>query len=68
MGYRITSSTGGKSGKQRVYRLTVPPSIATDLDPNLEFEPELTEDGILYRPVIVKPQPKPSWAKKPKRY
>lgn len=67
MGYRITSSTGGKSGKQRVYRLTVPPSIAGDLDPALEFEPELTEDGILYRPVVAKAQPKPSWAKSTKR-
>jgi hypothetical protein len=66
MGYRITSSTGGKSGKQRVYRLTVPPSIASDLDPELEFEPELTEDGILYRPVVEREAPKPKWAKRKK--
>lgn len=63
--YRIRSSLAGKSRKQTVYRLTVPPDIARDLDPELEFVPELTEDGILYRVVTAaEDEPElPDWAK-----
>lgn len=32
--------------------LAVPMEIAKNLPENMEFEPELTEEGILYRPVI----------------
>lgn len=60
--YKIRRSQSGPS-KRTVYRLTVPPDIARDLDPEMQFAVELTEDGLLYRPVTERPQ-RPSWAKK----
>jgi hypothetical protein len=66
--YRIRSSQAGKDGKQTVYRLTVPPEIARNLDPDQEYTVELTEEGIVYRPAVGEDGPQlPSWAKKPKR-
>lgn len=67
--YKIRPSQAGANGTQTVYRLTVPPEIARDLDPTLEFVPELTEEGLLYRPAASKPVEKklPAWAKKSKR-
>jgi hypothetical protein len=61
--YKIRTSQSGPS-RRTVYRLTVPPDIASDLDPELQFTPELTEEGILYRLVEAKDD-KPSWAKPP---
>jgi hypothetical protein len=62
--YRIRSSVAGP-GHRRVYRLTVPPDIATVIPDNTEFAVELTEDGLLYRPVEGDPERElPSWAKR----
>lgn len=64
--YKIRNSVAGP-GQRKVYRLTVPPDIAEALPADVEFEPELTEEGLLYRPVdarAAKPD-LPSWAKKP---
>jgi len=54
-------------GQRKVYRLTVPPEIAEALPDDIAFAPELTEDGLLYRPVEgADDAPElPSWAKKP---
>lgn len=60
--YKIRTSASGPS-RRTVYRLTVPPEIARDLDPELEFTPELVEDGILYR-LVEKKADRPSWAKR----
>ena len=67
--YKIRKTTAGANKQQDVYRLTVPPDIARDLDPDLEYIPEVTDDGILYRPVEARPVEKklPAWAKKSKR-
>jgi hypothetical protein len=66
--YKIRHSMAGPSGDRRVYRLTVPPEIATAIPEDTEFEPVLTEDGLLYRPVESRPEPElPSWARKKRR-
>jgi hypothetical protein len=63
--YKIRTSQSGPS-RRTVYRLTVPVEIARDLDLDLEYAVELTEDGILYRPVTEKTA-LPSWAKPAKK-
>lgn len=67
--YRIRASQAGANGTQTVYRLTVPPDIARQLDPTLEFTVELTDEGLLYRPAdaTAKEPELPSWAKGAKR-
>lgn len=65
-GYRIRRVANGKrrDGTPYVaYTLTVPPDIARRLAAELEFRCELTDEGILYRPVD-RPQasPLPAWA------
>lgn len=63
--YKIRKSQAGSGGKQTVYRLTVPPEIATRVPDDTEFVPEMTEDGLLFRPVASRPEPDvPSWAKR----
>ena len=66
--YKIRASQAGANGTQTVYRLTVPPDIARQLDPKLEFTVELTDEGLLYRPAdeASKEPELPSWAR-PKR-
>jgi hypothetical protein len=65
-GYRITHLSQPKKGRA-CYRLTVPPSLAERVPEGAIFDPELTEDGILYRirpesaPVDDAPRP-PRWA------
>ena len=66
--YKIRKSTAGANRSQLVYRLTVPPDIAAVVPADTEFVPEMTEDGILYRPVTGRSEPPvPSWAKPKKR-
>lgn len=63
--YKIRKNAAGTKGRQVVYRLTVPPEIARNLPDDVEFSVELTEDGILYRPVVEPAEPElPSWAKR----
>jgi hypothetical protein len=64
-GYRITHLSKPSQGRA-YYRLTVPPSLAERVPEGAIFDPELTEDGILYRirpgsiPVDKVPRP-PRW-------
>jgi hypothetical protein len=65
--YKIRSSVSGPS-RRTVYRLTVPPDVAKAIPEDTEFVVELTEDGLLYRPVDGTREPElPSWAKRRKR-
>lgn len=41
------------------FTLCVPPDFATELPQDIRFSCELTEEGILYRPVV--PAEEPSW-------
>ena len=52
----------GREGAQS-FTLTVPPKIARLIPAEQEFAPELTEDGILYRPVENTVKEVPSWIK-----
>lgn len=75
--YKIRRFTNGQSkgGKEFTnYSLTVPSSIASQLDAELVFECVLTDDGILFRPAMeaeAAPVQLPAWAQgqdaKPKR-
>lgn len=56
-----------RAGKQqgtgkRCYMIGVPWQIAEVLSPDLEYEAEMTNDGILFRPVHDTPVEPPSWA------
>lgn len=51
-----------QNGKYRHYAFTVPTHIAKEVPPNILFACELTEEGILYRPIIV--PTKPTWMEK----
>jgi hypothetical protein len=62
--YRITRA--GASENSKTYKITVPMNIAEAIGLEQHFKPELTEEGLLYRPVpppteeVIK---KPSWIK-----
>lgn len=61
--YKIRKSTSGPT-RRTVYRLTVPPDIAASVPENTEFVPEVTDEGLLYRAVATRPEPKrPAWMK-----
>ena len=60
--YKIRHSLAGP-GQRKVYRLTLPPELAEAIPPDQEFVPELTEEGLLYRPVDAAKPDLPSWAK-----
>jgi len=64
--YRIRRVVNGKRRDGTPYlafALTVPPGIARQLAKDLEFKCELTNDGILYRPVERRPGAElPPWA------
>ena len=64
--YKIRSFQNGTNKKGEPFlnhSLTIPSQIARALSVELEFTCELTEDGVLYRPVT-KPATEqlPSWA------
>ncbi len=46
-------------GRYRHYAFTVPTRIAKEIPPNMLFSCELTEEGILYKPIIA--PTKPTW-------
>ena len=52
-----------KTSGSTVFRITVPVEIGKQIE-GVEFIPELTDDGLLYRPVTGKsraPEPPPKW-------
>ncbi len=58
---RKTKTERGK-GEYTIYSISIPESIATEIPDGMRFEPELTEEGILFRPVLPKKQPPiPTW-------
>ena len=64
--YRIQHKPSGPAGAFKTYTLTLPTAIAELLEASNigMFTVELTEDGVLYRPVHVKPETPtdlPSW-------
>lgn len=59
-GLRLRKVDGGRKAGERFY-LTVPRRIAERLPSDARFEPELTEEGVLYRRVPAE-EPTPSWA------
>jgi len=63
--YRIRRSQAGSEGQQTVYRLTVPPYLAKVIPEDTEFTVEMTEEGLLYKPVPKKAKEKlPAWVKR----
>lgn len=60
---RRSGGRHGASGEQYIaYALTVPNDIAEQIPDGLEFEVELREEGILFRPVR---HERPSWIRSP---
>lgn len=51
-----------KEGRRTYYFITIPPDIGDVIPPEMEFRVEMTEEGLLYRPITVKINP-PKWAK-----
>lgn len=64
--YKIRTRQGGRSGKQVVYFLTVPPEIARQIPPDQEFVVDWDEDGLHYSPAPPEEPmpPAPSWARR----
>lgn len=63
--YKIRRFTNGQSQegvKFTNYSLTVPASIAEKLAPEMQFECEMTDAGILFRPVTAEVVELPAWA------
>jgi hypothetical protein len=61
---RKTKTDGGK-GEYTIYSISIPEGIAIQIPEGMRFEPELTEDGILFRPVMPRQQSAlPSWCRK----
>lgn len=59
-GYKIRRGKSGQSSS-----ITIPPSIVRCVPEGIAFTYELTEDGILMRPLLTPPSPVPSWARDP---
>lgn len=60
---RKTTAQRGK-GEYTVYTISIPEEIASKVPEGMRFKIELTEEGILLRPVLPQPeQPIPSWCK-----
>jgi hypothetical protein len=56
--------TARGAGIYRNYNLSIPASIAECIPAHIRFRPELTDEGILFRPVLKKERKMvaPSWA------
>lgn len=67
MAYKIRKFESGtsKTGSSYVnYSVTIPREVAEKLPKDVEYECELTEDGILFRPSAQKQESElPKWAK-----
>ena len=66
--YKIRSFQNGQSRKGRPfinYSLTLPGEIAQHVPDDIAFTCELTEHGVLYRPVVDQPRVTvPAWAQR----
>lgn len=51
---------------KRYYSLGIPVEIGRRLPEDVVYECELTDDGLLFRPVKTKPPPRPRWAERKK--
>jgi hypothetical protein len=58
--YRVTAADG-KNFTGPSYRLLVPAALARQIGPDREFVLEVTEDGLLYRPVGGESPSRPGW-------
>jgi hypothetical protein len=67
MSRRINKSkvkTDRGKGEYMVYSIGIPEKIAALLPEGIRFDPELTEEGLLFRPVLPKKEPElPIWIK-----
>jgi hypothetical protein len=64
-GYKIKKACTGRDSKYEYYSLNLPAELAIALrDKDMKFVPELTEEGILYRPISTEviETPLPEWA------
>jgi hypothetical protein len=62
---RKTTSPRGK-GEYTIYFISLPEEVADKVPNDMRFKVELTEDGILLKPIVPQPTPPlPSWCKKP---
>jgi hypothetical protein len=60
---RLRARTGAQSTGHKTYQIGVPWQIAEVLPDHLEYEAELTDVGLLFRPVLTRrPQSLPAWA------
>ena len=50
---RITKTTRGK-GEYTIYSISIPEEIASRIPADMMFKAELTEEGLLFRPVLPK--------------
>jgi hypothetical protein len=61
----VLKKTGRADDPTATLTLTVPRTIVTaaQLEPGMRFRVEITDDGILYRPIDVPPMedPRPAW-------
>lgn len=61
---RKTKTDRGK-GEYTVYSISIPERVAIQIPEGMRFEPELTEEGLLFRPVLPKQEPPlPKWCNK----
>lgn len=62
---RKTKTTrNNKAYEYTIYSITIPEEIAKNIPEDMRFVAELTEDGLLFRPVV-KQHKHPSWLPKP---
>jgi hypothetical protein len=62
--YRVTQAAGVQSHGHKSYKLGLPWQIAESIPAGTEFTAHLTEEGVLYRPVLIEdtqPVEVPSW-------
>lgn len=65
--YKIRRFSNGKNNDGEAfsnYSLTVPPQIARTIPDGVQFSAELTDSGILYRPVETPEVTTPTWVEK----
>lgn len=60
---RIKVRAGHQKGTgKRCYMIGVPWQIAEVLREDIDYMPEITDEGILFRPIVDKPAKTPAWA------
>jgi hypothetical protein len=60
---RKTKTDRGK-GEYTVYSISIPEKIASKIPEGMRFDVELTEEGLLFRPILPKKESTlPSWVK-----